>query len=129
MVTSRGSDVRELAWTVVGASAGGLARHWVDPVWPETQRALASTFILACAAAALVGFAFATMVQGPLKTVLAAAGGAAGSVSVAATRVVSATPAQSIIGLGTFVAGSVVGVLVGMLLTVATGNREREKRS
>jgi fluoride ion exporter CrcB/FEX len=129
MVRSQGIDVRGLAWTVAGASAGSLARHWVDPIWPTTSPAVASTFILTCAAAALVGFAYAASIRGPLKTVLAAAGGAAGSVSVAATRAASATLSQSAIGLGTYFSAAVVGLLIGMLVSFATGNRGREKRS
>jgi fluoride ion exporter CrcB/FEX len=128
-VKSHGNDVRELAWTVAGALAGSLARHWVDPIWPGTQRALANTFILTITAAALIGFAFAAAVRGPLKTVLVAAGGAAGSISVAAMRAASATPAQSAIGLGAFFVGAVVGFALGMLVTFAVRNRGREKRS
>jgi fluoride ion exporter CrcB/FEX len=129
MVKAQGNDVRELAWTVAGASAGSLARHWVDPIWPVTVRALANTFILTSTAAALVGFAFAASVRGPLKAVLVAAGGAAGSISVAATRAASATPAQSVIGLGAFFVGAVVGFLLGMLVTFAVRNLAREKRT
>jgi fluoride ion exporter CrcB/FEX len=128
MVNSQGNDVRELAWTVAGASAGSLARHWVDPIWPGTGRSLANTFVLAAVAAVLIGFALVASIRGPLKTVLVAAGGAAGSISVAATRAASATPAQSVIGLGAFFVGAVVGLLLGMLVTFSAGNRGREKR-
>jgi fluoride ion exporter CrcB/FEX len=123
------NDVRALAWTVAGASVGSLARHWLDPIEPGTLRAPASTFILTSAAATLVGFAFAASIGRSLKAVLTAAGGAAGSISVAATRAASATPAQSICGLGAFFVGAVVGFLLGMLVTFAAENRERQQRS
>jgi len=123
------NDVRALAWTVAGASVGSLVRHWLDPIGPGTPRALVNTFILTSAAATLIGFAYAASIGRSLTTVLAAAGGAAGSVSVAAMRAASATPAQSMAGLGAFFTGAVVGLLLGMLATVAAENRRREKRS
>jgi len=123
------NDVRALAWTVAGASVGSLARHWFDPLGPGNPAALTNTFIFTSAAATLIGFALAASISRSLKTVLAAAGGAAGSISVAATRAASATPAQAISGLGAFFVGAVVGLLLGMLVTVAAENRRRQKRS
>jgi fluoride ion exporter CrcB/FEX len=128
MVKSRGTHVRELAWTVAGASAGGLVRHWVDQIWPGTGRALASTLVLTTTAAVLIGFALVTSIRAPMKTVLVAAGGAAASISAAATRAASATPAQSVIGLAAFFVGAVVGLLLGMLVAFSAGNAEREER-
>ena len=121
--------MRALAWTVAGASIGSLARHWLDPLGPGTPAALTNTFILTSAAATLIGFAFTASIGRSLKTVLAAAAGAAGSISVAAARAASATPAQSISSLGTFFVGAVVGLLLGMLVTVAAENRRPQKSS
>jgi hypothetical protein len=128
MVNLTGHDVRELAYTVAGALIGSLARRWVDPVWPGAARASAYTFMLILAAAALVGFARVGSIRGELKTILVAAGGAAGSVSIAATRAVSATPAQSVIGLVVFLAGGAAGLPLGMSLARFAANHPRKER-
>ena len=119
---------RELAWTVAGALIGSLARRSVDPVWPGAAGASAATFMLILAAAALVGFTRVASIRGQLKTVLVAAGGAAGSVSIAATRAVSATPAQSILGLAVFLAGAAAGLLLGMSAARFAANHSRRER-
>jgi fluoride ion exporter CrcB/FEX len=128
VVKPTGNDVRELAWTVVGASAGNLARHWIDPIWPGSGRSLAATFVLAAVAAVLIGFALVASIRAPTKTVFFAAGGAAGSISAVATRAATATPAQSLSGLATFFVGAVVGVLLGMFLALTVANPERVER-
>jgi hypothetical protein len=127
MVTLPGNDVRLLALTVGGALAGSLARHWCDPVWPGTAGSLANTFILTTTAAVLIGLALAST-RAALKTVLLAAGGAAGSVSVAATRAALETPAQSAIGVVVFFVGATVGSLLGMSMALYAANHEREER-
>jgi sulfite exporter TauE/SafE len=128
MVRSPGNDVRELAWTVAGASAGSLARHWADPIWPGSGRSLAATFVLAAVAAVLIGFALVACVRAPMKTILLAAGGAAGSISAVATRAATATPAQSASGLAAFFVGAVVGLLSGMFIALCTANPHRAER-
>jgi fluoride ion exporter CrcB/FEX len=120
--------VRELAWTVAGASAGNLARHSVDPIWPDSGRSLAATFVLAVVAAVLIGFALVASIRAPMKTVLFAAGGAAGSISAVATRAATATPAQSVSGLAAFFVGAVVGVLLGMFVALSVANPEPVER-
>lgn len=120
--------MRDLAWMVAGALAGSLARHWIDPVWPPTARGLAYTLAVTLAAAALVGFARRAPVREPLRTALLGAGGAAGSISVAAARAASATPAHAIIGLAAFFGGAAVGFLSGMSLASLTANRRRVER-
>ena len=117
--------MRELAWTVAGASAGSLARHWVDPVGPDSGRSLAATFVLAAVAAVLVGFAHVASIRASMKTVLFAAGGAAGSISAVATRAATATPAQSLSGLAAFFIGAVVGVLAGVFIALSATNPQR----
>jgi hypothetical protein len=126
-MVSPGNEGRLLAWTVAGASAGSLARHWFDPVWPATGSSLANTFILTTTAAILIGLALASK-RTAVKTVLLAAGGAAGSVSIVATRAALATPAQSVIGLVAFLVGAAVGTLLGMSLSLYAANRAREER-
>ena len=116
MTDAQGVDRRALAWTVVGASAGSLARRWLQPAAPELGRELVGVFALTCAAAVVIGIAVVATGRRVLHAVLAAAGGAAGSISVAAARAVTATPMQSVIGLGVFFAGAVSGLLVGMLV-------------
>lgn len=128
MVNSRGTHVRELAWTVAGASAGSLARHWVDPIWPGSGRALANTLVLTAAAAVLVGFALAASVRAPMKTVLVAAGGAAGSISIATARAAAATPEQSAISLAAFFVAAIGGLVLGTMMASSAGNHEREER-
>lgn len=128
MMESHANDVRELAWTVAGALAGSLARRWIDPVWPGTARGLAYTLAITLAAAALAGFARGASIPEPVKTALLGAGGAAGSISVAATRAASATPAHSIIGLVAFFGGAAVGLLSGMSLATFAANHRRVER-
>jgi fluoride ion exporter CrcB/FEX len=120
--------VRELAWTVAGASAGNLARHCIDPTGPGSGRSLVPTFVVAAVAAVLIGFALVASIRAPIKTVLFAAGGAAGSISAAATRAAIATPAQSALGLAAFFVGAVVGLLLGMFVALAAANPERAER-
>lgn len=127
-MTSPGNDVRELAWTVAGASAGNLARHWVDPIGPGLGRSLAATFVLTTVAAVLIGFARVACIRASMRTVLFAAGGAAGSVSAAATRAATATPVQSLAVLATFFVGAVVGLLTGMWVALRTANPRRAER-
>jgi fluoride ion exporter CrcB/FEX len=125
---SLGNDVRELAWTVAGASTGNLARHWVDPIWSGSGRSLADTFVLAAVAAVLIGFALVACIRVSMKTVLLAAGGAAGSISAVATRAATATPAQSGLALAAFFAGAVIGVLLGMFVAFWAANPKRAER-
>jgi fluoride ion exporter CrcB/FEX len=127
VVTSRGTRVPGLASTAAGALAGSLVRYWVDHMWPG--RALAVTLVLTAAAAVLIGFALVASIRAPMKTVLIAAGGAAGSISAVATQAASATPTQSIIGLAAFFVCAVVGVLLGMLVAPSVlPNAQREER-
>jgi len=127
-VRSRETHVRDLVWTVVGASAGGLARYWVDQMWPGMGRELAATLVLTAAAAVLIGFALVASIRVPIKTVLIAAGGAAGSISAVATQAASATPAQSLIGLAAFFVCAVAGVLLGMLVACSALRNAQERR-
>jgi fluoride ion exporter CrcB/FEX len=110
--------VRQLAWTVAGASAGALVRYWVHQTWPDTGSVLASTLVLTAAAAVSIGFPLVAPIRAPMKTVLIAAGGAAGSISAVTTQAASATPTQSIIGLAAFFVCAVGGVLLGMLVAL-----------
>lgn len=119
MAEAHRDDRRALAWTVAGASAGSLARQWLHPVAPEFGCALVGIFTLTGAAAAVIGVAMVATGRRVLHTALAASGGAAGSVSAAAALAVTATPTQSVIGLGVFFAGAVSGLLVGMLVARA----------
>jgi fluoride ion exporter CrcB/FEX len=125
---SPGDDVRELAWTVAGASAGNVVRHLIDPIWPSSARNLADTFVLAAVAAALIGFALVACIRVSMRTVLFAAGGAAGSISAVATRAAAATPAQSGLVLAAFFAGAVIGVLSGMFIALAVAKPKRAER-
>ncbi|MEY8014807.1 hypothetical protein [Mycobacterium servetii] len=113
MVTTQGTQVRELAWTVVGASAGSLARYWVAQLWPG--RMLEAMLGLTAAAACVAGFALLAPLRAAVRTVLLAAGGAAASISTMATLVASATPVHSMLVLAGFFGCAVAGVLVGML--------------
>lgn len=126
-MTMQKAPVRELAWTVVGASAGSLVRHWVDLTWPG--RALVSTLVVTAVAAGLVGFAFAASIRASMKAVLIAAGGAAASLSAIATRAASALPTESIINLAVFFVSAVTSVLLGMLLASSVSrNAQRDER-
>lgn len=129
-VQARGMELRELAWTAAGATIGGLVRYWAGRMWPGAgPAALASTVVLAVAAAALIGFALVASLRTPMKTALIAAGGAAGSISAAATQAASATPLQSIVGLAAFVLGAAAGLLLGMLVaTTMPRNAQRKER-
>jgi hypothetical protein len=109
MGAAQGRHPRELVWTVVGASAGSLARYWLDPTAHGIVRSLAGMFALAGLSAALIGFAVVATCRAALKTVLLAAGGAAGSVGAAAERAAVGTPTQSALGLAAFGAGAVLG--------------------
>ncbi len=120
--------MRALAWTVAGASAGSVARRLLDPVWPGPGRSLANTFVLAAIAATVIGFALVGSSRAVVKTALVAAGGAAGSISAAATRAVTATPAQSVLGLAVFFVGAVVGVQLGIFVALAVRNPARRER-
>ena len=128
MTEAQGDDRRALAWTVVGASAGSLARQWLQPAAPDLGRALFGVFALAGAAAVVIGIAVVATGRRVLHAVLAAAGGAAGSISAAAAWAVTSTPMQSVIGLGVFFAGAVSGLLVGMLVARAAVNSQRRER-
>jgi hypothetical protein len=128
VVRSPGTEVRELAWTVAGASAGSLARHWVEPLGPDSGRSLAATFVLAALAAMLVGFAHVASIRASIKTVFLAVGGAAGSISAVATRAATATPAQSLSGLAAFFSGAIAGVLAGMFIALLAANVQRAER-
>jgi fluoride ion exporter CrcB/FEX len=125
----QGDDARDLAWTVAGATAGALARYGVGQMWPGRGQALGPTAVLAAAAAGLIGFAFVASLRLPMKKVLIAAGGAAGSISAAATQAASATPVQSIVGVAAFVGCAVAGLLLGMLLAWSVlRNAQRKER-
>jgi fluoride ion exporter CrcB/FEX len=126
MAEAQGDYRRAFAWTVVGASAGSVARQWLQPAAPDFGRALVGIFALTAAAAVVIGIL--AVAPGRRVPVLAAAGGAAGSISAAAARAVTATPTQSFIGLGVFFAGAVTGLLVGMLLARAVADSERQER-
>ena len=128
MVKLPGNDVRELAWTVAGASAGSLARHWLDPMAPGVVRSFAGMFVLAGLSAILIGFAAVASCRAVVKIVLLAAGGAAGSVGAAAERAAIATPTQSALGLAAFVAGAVLGLAVGMCVASYGADREVQER-
>jgi fluoride ion exporter CrcB/FEX len=128
MAEAQGDYRRAFAWTVVGASAGSVARQWLQPAAPDFGSALVGIFALTAAAAVVIGILAVAPGRGVLHAVLAAAGGAAGSISAAAARAVTATPTQSFIGLGVFFAGAVTGLLVGMLLARAVADSERQER-
>ena len=128
MTEVQGDGRRALAWTVVGASAGSVARHWLQPAAPELGGALVGVFALTGAAAVVIGISVVATGRRVLRAVLAAAGGAAGSISAAAARAVTATPTQSVIGLGVFFAGAVSGLLVGMLVARAVADSQRRER-
>lgn len=128
-VQSRGTELGGLAWTAAGATLGGLVRYWIGRAWPGAGPALASTVVLAVVAAAVIGFALVAAVRTPVKSGLIAAGGAAGSISAAATQAASATPVQSIIGLTAFVLGATAGLLLGMLVAIGVlRNAQRKER-
>lgn len=128
MVESRGKHVREVAWSMAGASVGALLRRWVGETWAGAEGVLLPALVLATTAATLIGFAVVASIRQPIKTVLFTAGGAAGSISATATRAASATPVQSLIGVAGYFAGAVVGFLVGMLVAFSVGNLERKER-
>lgn len=128
MVKLRGTFPRELAWTVAGASAGGLARHWVDVVWPGARHALPDTLVVTVVGGMLVGFALAASIRTPFTIVLAAAGGAAGSISAATVRAASATPTQAMICLAVFYVAAIAGLLSGAMVTPAYPNHGREEQ-
>jgi hypothetical protein len=125
MVKLRGNDVRELAWTVGGASAGSLARHWVDPVWPHSTTGIV---ILVAVSSTVVGVSLAASMPAPMKTALFAAGGATASLSAAATRAATATPSQSFIGVAAFVVAAVAGLLLGLSVAAVVANHHRRER-
>jgi fluoride ion exporter CrcB/FEX len=127
VVRSQGNDVRELAWTMTGASAGNLARHRLDPLWPGSEGSPWATAILAAVAAGMIGFALVAGIRISTNTVLIAIGGAAGSVSAMATRAATATPAQSLPALAAFFVGAVIGVLLGMFSALRAANPRRAK--
>jgi hypothetical protein len=129
MVKLQRRDARELGWTVAGAVAGSLTRSWIEPHGPKTFGALTGLFLLTCVMAALVGFAYAASIRGPLQMFLIAAGGAAASISVAATWAASATPLVSFIGVGAFFVGAFIGFLSGLLVALGITNRRRAQRS
>ena len=113
----------------MGATAGGLARYGVGHVWSGRGQALWPTVVLAAAAAGLIGFVLVASLRPPMKAVLMGAGGAAASISAAATLAASVTPVQSIIAVAVFVAGAVAGLLLGMLLARSVlRNAQREER-
>lgn len=89
---------------------------------------MAATFVLAAVAAVLVGFAHVASIRASMKTVLFAAGGAAGSISAVATRAATATPAQSLSGLAAFFIGAVFGVLAGMFIALFATNPQCAER-
>jgi fluoride ion exporter CrcB/FEX len=127
MARLRGASARELAWTAVGAAAGSLARLWVDHMWVGQ---LGARLLCVAVAAMLVGFAFVASVRAPLKAVLLAAGGAAGSISIVATQAASATAAQALIGLGAVFVCVVPALLLGMLVASSAfpHARQQERR-
>lgn len=127
MGTAQQKAARELAWTAAGASAGSLARLGVDPIWPQAGHAPLYPFVVATVAAVLVGFALAAPHRGSMTTFLSAAGGTAGSISVAAARAAWATPAQSAVGVAGFVAGAVAGVSLGMSVYRLVTNYQRRQ--
>ncbi|OBI05570.1 hypothetical protein [Mycobacterium scrofulaceum] len=122
-------EFRELAWTVAGATVGGLMRRWAAHTWPGAIPALASTVVLVVTAAALIGFALLASLRAPTRAALIGVGGAAGSISAAATQAASATPVQSLIGVTAFVLGAAAGLLLGMLVALAVArNAQRKER-
>jgi len=127
VVTTQGTHVRELAWTVAGASAGSLARYCVAQIWPG--RMLEALLVLTAAAAGVAGFALHATLRTSVRTALLAAGGAAASISTMATLAAAATPARSVILLAGFFACAVAGVLVGMLVGPSVpSNVQRDER-
>jgi hypothetical protein len=89
---------------------------------------LAATFVLAAVAAVLIGFSLVASIRAPMKTVLFAVGGAAGSISAVAIHAATATPAQSVSGLAAFSVGAVVGMVVGMSGALFSANHQRAGR-
>lgn len=119
--------MREFAWTVAGASVGGLVRCWVHQL--SSDRGLAPTLLLATVAAVLTGFGFAASIHARMRAVLLGAGGAAGSISAVATQAASATPVQSLIGLAASFLCAVTGLLLGVLVASAVPrNTQRTER-
>lgn len=127
-MNARDTHVSELVWTVAGASAGGLARYWVDQVSRGTGHELVAALLLTAAAAMFIGFALVASIRLSTKTVLIAAGGAAASISAVVTRAASATPAQSVISLAAFFLCAVAGVFLGMLVAFVPLRNARERR-
>lgn len=72
--------------------------------------------VVTAVAAAVAGFGLVASLPTPVKTVLIAASGAAGSISAAATLAAAAIPAQSMIELASFFVCAVCGVPLGMLV-------------
>ncbi len=128
MVYSLGKHVRELAWLIAGASVGALVRHSVDQIRPGAEVALLLTLVLTTAATALIGFASTMPARERARTFLLGAGGTAGSLSAAATRAASATPAQAAIGLAGYIAAAVVGFAAGILVARFARNPQRQEQ-
>ena len=84
--------------------------------------------MLAGVSATLIGFAATASSRAALKTVLLAAGGAGGSVGVAAERAAVATPTQSALGLAVFVVGAVLGWALGIGVASYRANRDIQER-
>jgi fluoride ion exporter CrcB/FEX len=127
VVTSRGAHAREFVWTVAGATAGSFVRFWVDRAWPG--HALESMLVVTSVAAAFVGFALIASIRATMKAVLAAAGGAAGSISAVATQAALALPVHSLVDLAGFFVCAVASVPLGMLVAVAVlGNPQPQER-
>jgi hypothetical protein len=113
VVAPQTNNVLDFACTVAGASAGNFARHWADSLLLRGAHSLVATFVHAAIPAVLIGFALAAGIRVSTKTVLLAAGGAAGSISIFATCAATATPARSLLGLAALIAGAVIGVPLG----------------
>lgn len=125
MVKMQLNDARELAWTVAGAVAGSLARHWFDPMW---CRSTVSTVVVVSIAATAVGCMLVASRPTAAMTALIGAGGAAASLSAAAVRAATATPSPSIFGLAAFFFATVAGLTLGMsTASVAVNHRRRER--
>jgi hypothetical protein len=125
MVKIRRNDARELAWTVVGASSGSIARHWFDPIWP---RSTVSTLALVSVSATAIGCTLVASRRTAAATALVSAAGAAASMSAAAVRAATSTPSPSILGIAAFLFATVAGLALGLSTASAVVKYRHQER-
>lgn len=125
MVKIHGNDVRELAWTVAGASSGSLARHWFDQTW---NRSTVSTLALVSISATAIGCTLVASRRTAAATALTSAAGAAASLSAAAAGAATATPSPSILGVAAFLFAAVTGLALGLCTASAAVKYQRRER-